>query len=295
MEYPFHSELIGKYKTSVSLETLDHIKEYLIQMAMEVGIDNPSDDNNNKAAEEILRKCIRGHGYKTGSTLKIKGRSIGELQQCYCDPYENKGDASVTDQNDSDVVYVEVHSDTFVLTVRKTVLLLFRYLRLLKCFGVIYPKVYALVFPRREVEQCAVQVTMQYDSSKVEFCYSVKCLRLSEIRSALQHAYHQNEGTILSTARNISDNCNHYAVYLTQLEVNAIAAANQDYEYTNCRLAKYNNGILIMNDHYCLKKPLYQTSVTSLLVLCRITSSSFIHYTRKELGFFHMKKYLMDH
>ena len=140
-------------------------------------------------------------------------------------------------------------------------------------------------FPRREVEQCAVQITMQYDSSKVEFCYSVKCLRLSDIRSALQGAYHQNKGTLSSTARNISDNYNLYAVYLTQLEVNAIAA-NQGHEYTNCRLAKCYNGILIMNDHYCLKKPLYQTSVKSLMLLCWITSSSFIHYTRKELGFF---------
>ena len=113
-------------------------------MAAVVGIDNPS-DNNNKAAEEILWKCIRfGHGYKTGSTLKIKGRSIGELQQCYCDPYKNMGDASVTDQNDSDVVYVEVHSDTFVHPARKTIILLFHYLRLLKCFGVTCPKVQQL-------------------------------------------------------------------------------------------------------------------------------------------------------
>ena len=42
------------------------------------------------------------------------------------------GDASVTDQNDSDVVYVEVHSDTFVHTARKIIILLFHYLRLLK-------------------------------------------------------------------------------------------------------------------------------------------------------------------
>ena len=119
MQHPFHSELMKKYKTIVSLETLGSIKEYnLIQMAAEVGINIPSGDNN-KAAEEILRECIPGHSYKTGSTLKIKGRSIGELQRCYCDPYKNMGDASVTDQNDSDVVYVEVHSDTFLHTARR--------------------------------------------------------------------------------------------------------------------------------------------------------------------------------
>ena len=289
MQHPFHSELMKKYKTIVSLETLGSIKEYnLIQMAAEVGINIPSRDNN-KAAEEILRECIRGHSYKTGSTLKIKGRSIGELQRCYCDPYKNMGDASVTDQNDSDVVYVEVHSDTFVHTARKTVLLLFHYIRLLKCFGVTCPKVHAFVFPCKEVEQCAVQVTMQYDSSKVEFCYSVKCLRLSDIRSALQGAYEQNEETLSNTARTISDNYNHYAVYLTQLEVNAIAA-NQGHEYTNCRLAKCYNGILIMTDRYCLKKPLYKISVSNLMLLCWITNSSFIHYTRKELGFFSYEK-----
>ena len=46
---------------------------------------------------------------------------------------------------------------------------------------------YAFVFPCKGTKQCAVQVTMQFDSREVVFRYSVQCLSVSDIKTKLQN------------------------------------------------------------------------------------------------------------
>jgi len=93
-------------------------------------------------------------------------------------------DALVT-HKESDVLLVEVNSGgAFVHTVRKAVLLLFHYARLLKSFGVTSPQVHAFAFPHLNFNHCAVQVTMWYDGNQVVFFYSIKCIQLYFVRFA---------------------------------------------------------------------------------------------------------------
>ena len=114
-------------------------------------------------------------------------------------------------------------------------------------------------------KRCAVQVTMQFDSREVVFRYSVQCLSVSDIKTKLQNAVRANRLVLRgSNDYRMHPNSEKHSIYLTQQQVNSIAIS-MDGEYSNFQLAQCWNGVLLMNESYCLKKPLYEASNGVLL------------------------------
>jgi len=290
----FHMSMRHKYRSPLMLETLDVVEEYdLKTVASEVGIDDSEIPNENKeVAVEVLRRVFVGNDFiAQNKILRVNQQSIGILQKCYYNPQKNSGDAVISNDANTTVLYVEVHSSSFVPTTRKTVLLLFHYLRLLKCFGIADREVYAFVFPCKGTKRCAVQVTMFFDYREVVFRYSVQCLSVSDIKTKLQNAVRANR--ILLRGSNdypMHPNSEKYSIYLTQQQVDSIAIS-MDRGYSNFQQAQCKNGVFLMNESYCLKKPLYKTSNAALLHLCNHSDNlPFIRYTQLSFGFFSYRK-----
>lgn len=64
-----------------------------------------------------------------------------------------------------------------------------------------------------------------------------------------------------------------------------------DGEYSNFQLAQCRNGVLLMNESYCLKKPLYNASIGVLLHLSDLSDDlPFIQYRPLLFGFFSYRK-----
>ena len=129
---------------------------------------------------------------------------------------------------------------------------------------------------------------MQFDSREVMFHYSVQCLSVSDIKTKLQNAVRANRLVLRgSNDYRMHPNSEKHSIYLTQQQVNSIAIS-MDGEYSNfqCR-----NGVLLMNESYCLKKPLYKASIGVLLHLSNLSDDlPFIQYRRLLFGFFSYQK-----
>ena len=162
-EYPvrtlgsdFHESMQQKYSSVLRLKDLEMVEEYDLEaIANAVGIDdreirtlmNPI-VKNEEVAVKVLRRCFDGNDLiAQDKILRVNQQSIGILQNCYCNPKKNRGDAVIINDANTTILYVEVHSSSFIPTTRKTVLLLFHCLHLLKCFGIADGEVYAFVFP----------------------------------------------------------------------------------------------------------------------------------------------------
>lgn len=216
----------NKNMTVLWLDDLEMVEEYDLEaIASAVGIDDREIQTlmnpivkNEEVAVKVLRQCFDGNDLiAQDKILRINQQSIGILQNCYCNPKKNRGDAVIINDANTTILYVEVHSSSFVPTTRKTVLLLFHYLRLLKCFGIADGEVYAFMFLCKGTKQCAVQVTIQFDSREVVFLYSVQCLSVSDIKRKLQNAVCANRLVL----RGSNDYCMHlnsekHSIYLTQ-------------------------------------------------------------------------------
>ena len=127
-------------------------------------------------------------------------------------------------------------------------------------------------------------VTMQFDSREVVFRYSVQCLSVSDIKTKLQNAVRAN--------RLVLRGSNDYCMHLNS-QVNSIAIS-MDGEYSNFQLAQCQNGVLLMNESYCLKKPQYEASNGVLLHLSNLSDDlPFIQYRPLLFGFFHVEKYII--
>ena len=296
----FHQSMQKKHKSRLMLEDLEKVKEYdLVAIASEVGIDDneigrlmDSNVKNEEVAVKVLRQCFDGNdNIHQDKILRVNQQSISILQDCYCNPEENRGDAVIINSAKTTVLFVEVHSSSFVPTAKKTVLLLFHYLRLLKCFRIADGEVYAFVFPCKGTKRCAVQVAMHFDSVEVVFRYSVQCLSVSDIKAKLQNAERANRLVLSGSNDYLMDpNSEKHSIYLTQQQVNSIATS-MNREYSNFQLAQCHYGVLLMNDRCCLKKPLYKASITALACLSNLGDDfPFIRYRPLPFGFFSYQK-----
>jgi len=77
---------------------------------------------------------------------------------------------------------------TLEQAIKKTILFLHSYLRLLKVYSFKEPKISAFVFPQNEIQQCVGQVTMEYIARSVKFVYSINCLDKDEVGPELANA-----------------------------------------------------------------------------------------------------------
>ncbi|XP_065892363.1 uncharacterized protein [Dysidea avara] len=245
------------FPVHVNIDDLDDIRLYnLGELAAEV--ESPIHGDSKELAKEIVKKCVDPddtlYRIETDKALKLKDRSISMLPDCAFKSEGNRGDVLVF-KDSSTLLYIEVHSKAaYVPTARKTVLLLFGFVRLLKAFGVSEPEITAFVFPRIDVKRCVVKVSLRYDSTSVSFRYSIKCLTKEEVCLKLLEAIRGNQVVCLRAHdRPLSDK---YAVYLTTLECNSLL--------NNSQLCKSKFGILLMNSYKCLKKPILRSSVNQL-------------------------------
>ena len=103
----------------------------------------------------------------------------------------------------------------------------------------------AFVFPRREQKRCVVRLRMQYLPDLVEFRYSIKCLQLGEVSSALTNAVPSNEA-VCQNLTNQPPKLD-YILWLT--------AEERGQWGSNLSNIKSAFGILLKNDTECLKKP----------------------------------------
>ena len=249
------------------IDNLDKITEYnLKDVAKEIGISTSDKDKNEVLASNIIKKCLEDLGptyeYQINVVPKIGNTSVSKLKECYISK-NNKGDVLVSYQG-SDVLYVEVHSSsTYDCTARKTVFLLMECLRLLKAFGVKQPKMDAFVFPRKEHPRCVVMLSMQYSPDLVQFQYSFRCLKISEIHSVLRSAVKSNTAVCQNLIHmHQPDSELDYILWLT-VEEREKWGSKLDNE-------KSKFGILLMNDSICLKKPISSESFYKLLSITQI-------------------------
>ena len=237
-----HDRLALKYKLNVLvIENLDKIEEYnLRDVAAKVGVNDK--DTNEVLALNIIKKCLgSAYEYQTNTEPKIGNTPVSKLKECYISTNSNRGDVMVS-YGRSDVLYAEVHSSsTYDCTVRKTVYLLMEYLRMLKAFGVMQPKMDAFVFPRKECQKCVVRLRMQYLPNFVQFQYSFRCLQIHEISSALTIAVQSNRDVCQDLTDEVRLDC---ILWLT--------AEERQKWGTNLYNAKSDFGILLMKDEICL-------------------------------------------
>ena len=247
--YLLLSEINEGGHDTVKIDDIDEIQEYnLSDVAEEMGINDSV--GNEDLAKNIIEKCL-GPTYKCRKDSEpiIGGTPVSDLKECYISTNPNRGDVMVS-YDGSDVLYTEVHSHPsgkYNRTARKTVYLLMECLRMLKAFGVRAPIMYAFVFPRKELQRCVVRLTMKYLPDLVEFQYSIKCLQLGEVSSALKIAARSNKA-VCQNLTNQSPELD-YILWLTDEE-------REQWGHNLCNV-KSKFGILLMNNAVCLKKPIF--------------------------------------
>ena len=265
-----HSRLIAKFHLStrkVKIGELDEITEYnLNDVAKEMGVNDIY--ANESLALNIIKKCLgSAYEYLKNSEPKIGGIGVSRLKECYIRGIY-RGDVMVS-YDGSDVLYTEVHSDgTYDCTARKTVYLLMECLRMLKAFGVKEPKMDAFVFPRKEKKRCVVRLRMQYLPDLVRFQYSIKCLEIHEVWSALTTAVQSNKA-VCENLTNQSPRLE-YILWLTDEERGQWGP--------NLHNVKSGNGILLMNNDICLKKPISLNSLEKLRGISKLQRHEVTQY-----------------
>ena len=149
-----------------------------------------TEKNHNEVAHAIIEKIVcksseREKIHVPGDLRVVKepayvfnGQSANQLCR-FLISKKNRGDVGIYLNNpQTNLCIIEVHSSPFVTTIRKVAVGIIEILRVVKAHGITECTLTGFAFPKLDVNQCVVKVTVSYIPVNIQF--NTKCITVAK-------------------------------------------------------------------------------------------------------------------
>ena len=256
--------------------------------------------NHNEAAFAIIQKIVRDISSEKGipgnlgvekePRFVFNGQSADQLCRFFISK-KNRGDVGIfVDDPKTNLCIIEVHSSPFVATIRKVAIDLIEILRVVKAHGITECAMTGFAFPKLDIDQCIVKVTVLYIPDEIVFSTKCKEVAKEDFQKELCSAI-VNNNHLLSKCKGkeILDTAEKCIIPLSPEELVKFGTnAIQRRAYYGVLIEVEQEGIV-----YCYKKPTLNTSWRRLLYFDK-PSNYRIHYQRPNDSFFRYQKVMHD-
>ena len=256
--------------------------------------------NHKEAAFAIIQKIVRDISSERGipGNLRVEeeprfvfnGQSADQLCRFFISK-KNRGDVGIfVDDPKTNLCIIEVHSSSFVATIRKVTIDLIEILRIVKAHGITECTMTGFAFPKLDIDQCIVKVTVSYIPNRIQF--STDCVKVAkeDLQKELCSAIVNNNHLLSKcNGKEILDTAEKCIIPLSPEELVKFG--------TNAIQRRAYYGVLIEVEQeeivYCYKKPTLHSGCTRLLDFDK-PSNYRINYQQLDSLFFRYQKVMHD-
>ena len=256
------TEIYKREDLSPSVEECAAVKQYnLCDLRMEIVYHQNRGDSDNYCShyiKSIIEEKCMGAFFKMRKT-DTECQFISKLSPLTASTRQ-RPDVAVSNSSDFPVLFIEVHSVSFISSLRKSIIGVCDQLRLYRMYDHNYGSLTAFLFPKLPFKKCdnkccVVQVDVSLIGSV--FKYFLKPLHRSAVKSAVETVLHNNK-VPCGSDRDID--LSKYPFRLTDEELRSFGSD------TVCQVPSISS-ILLTSEKHFFKHPFSLSEVTTLLYM----------------------------